>query len=68
VVQALEKNGIKIAESELRMEPTQRVDLAPEDTAQVLRLIEQLEELDDVQAVYANVEITDAAVEAMEAG
>lgn len=68
VVQALEKSAIKIAESELRMEPAQKVDLSPEDTAQVLKLIEQLEELDDVQAVYANVEITDAAVEAMEAG
>lgn len=67
VVQAMERAGIKIRESELRMEPNQKMELEPEATVQVLRLIENLEELDDVQAVYSNVEISDAAVEAMEA-
>jgi YebC/PmpR family DNA-binding regulatory protein len=67
VVQALEKAGVKINESELRMEPNQRVALDREATVQVMRLIEQLEELDDIQAVYSNVEITDEALEAMEA-
>jgi YebC/PmpR family DNA-binding regulatory protein len=66
VVQALEKAGVKIMESELRMEPNQRVELAPEQAAQVMKLIEQLEELDDVQNVYSNLEITDAALAALE--
>lgn len=67
VVQAIEKAGLKISESELRMEPNQKMDLDPEATVSVMKLIENLEELDDVQAVYSNVEISDAAVEAMEA-
>jgi YebC/PmpR family DNA-binding regulatory protein len=67
VVQALERAGIKISESELRMEPNQKMELDPEATVSVLKLIENLEELDDVQAVYSNVEISDAAVAAMEA-
>jgi YebC/PmpR family DNA-binding regulatory protein len=65
-VQALEKAGVKIVESELRMEPNQRIELAPEQAAQVLKLVEQLEELDDVQNVYSNLEITDAALAALE--
>ena len=66
VVQALEKASVKIVESELRMEPNQRIELAPEEAAQVMKLIEQLEELDDVQNVYSNLEITDAALAALE--
>jgi YebC/PmpR family DNA-binding regulatory protein len=67
VVQAMEKAGVKITESELRMEPNQKMELDPTSTVAVLKLIENLEELDDVQAVYSNVEISDAAVEALEA-
>jgi YebC/PmpR family DNA-binding regulatory protein len=67
VVQALEAAGVKISESELRMEPNQKMQLDPEAAVQVMRLIEQIEELDDVQAVYTNLEITDEAVAAMEA-
>ncbi len=67
VVQALEKAGITIEESELRMEPNQKMALDPDATVQVMKLIELIEELDDVQAVYSNVEISDEAVAAMEA-
>jgi transcriptional/translational regulatory protein YebC/TACO1 len=67
VVQALDKAGVKITESELRMEPNQKMELDPEPTVQVMKLIEQLEELDDVQNVYSNLEFTDAAIAAMEA-
>jgi transcriptional/translational regulatory protein YebC/TACO1 len=66
VVQALEAGGVKISESELRMEPNQKVDLPAEEAVQVMRLIEQLEELDDVQAVYSNLEYSDEAIAAME--
>lgn len=65
VVQALEKAGFKIKESELRMEPNQKLELDPESTVQVMKLIEALEELDDVQNVYTNVEFTDAALAIM---
>ena len=67
VVQALEKGGVTINESELRMEPNQKMELDPDATVQVMRLIEQLEEMDDVQSVYTNLEFTDAALAAMEA-
>lgn len=67
VVQALDKSGVKITESELRMEPNQKMELDPDPTVQVMKLIEQLEELDDVQNVYSNLEFTDAAIAAMEA-
>jgi transcriptional/translational regulatory protein YebC/TACO1 len=67
VVQVLDQARIKINESELRMEPNQKLELEPESTIQVMKLIEQLEELDDVQAVYSNLEFSDAALAALEA-
>jgi YebC/PmpR family DNA-binding regulatory protein len=67
VVQALERAGVKISESELRMEPNQKLELDPDSSVQVMKLMEQLEELDDVQAVYTNLEFSDAALAAMEA-
>jgi YebC/PmpR family DNA-binding regulatory protein len=65
VLHALEKAGAKIKESELRLEPNQKLELDPESTVQVMKLIEQLEELDEVQNVYTNVEFTDAALAVM---
>lgn len=67
VLQALEKAGIATQESELRMEPNQKLELEPAATAQVMKLVEQLEELDDVQNVFTNIEITDAALALLEA-
>jgi len=67
VVQALDKAGVKIEESDLRMEPNQKLELGRDATVQVMRLIESLEELDDVQAVYSNLEFSDEAIAAMEA-
>ena len=67
VVQALDKAGIKIEESELRMEPNQKLELDRDASVQVMKLIESLEELDDVQAVYSNLEYSDEAIAAMEA-
>lgn len=67
VVHALEKAGIRPSESELRMEPNQKLELDPESTVAVMKLIENLEELDDVQNVYTNIEVTDAALAVMAA-
>jgi len=58
---------IKPEETSLRMEPQQKVTLGVDDTVQVMKVIEGLEELDDVQAVFSNLQITDEAVAAMEA-
>ncbi|MBP7694504.1 MAG: YebC/PmpR family DNA-binding transcriptional regulator, partial [Anaerolineales bacterium] len=67
LVHALEKAGVKPSESELRMEPNTKLELDPESTVTVMKLVEGLEELDDVQSVYTNVEFTDAALALMEA-
>ncbi len=67
VVQALEKAGVKIEESELRMEPNQKLELDRDSSVQVMKLVDALEELDDVQAVYSNLEYSDEAIAAMAA-
>jgi len=58
---ALEKQGIVGTESEVAWIPKQTVSVAGADAEAVLRLIEALEELDDVQRVHANFDI-DASV------
>ena len=48
--------------SGLRMDPNQEVELGLDETLQVMKLIDTLEELDDVQEVYSNLKITDEAL------
>jgi YebC/PmpR family DNA-binding regulatory protein len=64
---ALETHGIRASEATLRMIPNSLIQLPPEKTLQVMRLIETLEELDDVQKVFSNLDVTDEAVELLEA-
>lgn len=54
-------------EAELRMSPTNETELDDSDTIQVLRMIETLEELDDVQNVYSNLAISESALAQLEA-
>jgi YebC/PmpR family DNA-binding regulatory protein len=54
---ALEGRGLKIVEAELAMVPKNTVHVDGKDAEAVLRLIESLEELDDVQKVWANFDI-----------
>jgi transcriptional/translational regulatory protein YebC/TACO1 len=49
------------------MDPKQEIALEPDQAAQVLRVIDNLEELDDVQNVYSNLSITDEALAKYEA-
>jgi len=60
--------GIQPEEAELRMIPNQVMDMDVDDTLQVMRAIESLEELDDVQAVFSNLNVTAEAMAALEAG
>ena len=46
-------------EAEVKQEPITRVTPDAEGTAKALKLIEKLEDLDDVQAVFSNLEIPD---------
>ena len=59
---ALEASGAKIAAAELAMIPKTSVELSPKDAASNLRLMERLEDLDDVQKVSTNLEISEAAL------
>ena len=61
VKSALEKKGIVATESEVAWIPKQTVSVAGTEAEAVLRLIESLDELDDVQKVDANFDI-DASV------
>ncbi|OJX41328.1 MAG: transcriptional regulator [Chloroflexi bacterium 44-23] len=63
---AFRNAGIHLEDNELRMLPNQEIDLGVEETIQVLRVIEALEELDDVVNVFSNLKISDEAMEAME--
>jgi YebC/PmpR family DNA-binding regulatory protein len=57
VRKALEGSGVPIENAELTMQPKQTVAVAEDRAAAVLRLLEALEEDDDVQQVYANFDI-----------
>jgi len=62
---SLNKMGIRPEEAGLRMMPNQETELGIEETQQVLRAIEAIEELDDVQQVYSNLKISEEAMEAL---
>jgi transcriptional/translational regulatory protein YebC/TACO1 len=49
------------------MVPQSTVRVEGKDAAAVLRLIEALEEQDDVQAVYSNYDIADEVIDAISA-
>jgi len=56
---ALEGAGVKIALAEVAMIPQTTVKLEGDDAERMTRLVDALEEHDDVQNVYANYEIED---------
>ena len=59
--QALEDKKYKIVRAEVTMVPKTRVELADEKHAhQAIRLIEKLEDLDDVQNVYTNADFPES--------
>ncbi len=63
---ALEGAGIPVASSEVTMLPSVSVPVAEESTAKaVLRLLEALDDCDDVQNVYANFDIPERLLEAV---
>jgi transcriptional/translational regulatory protein YebC/TACO1 len=67
VSEAIAKAGITAASSELTMLPDMPVEIADKAKAQqVMKLIDALEELDDVQNVYGAFEIPDAILAEME--
>lgn len=67
VKQALESSGIPYESAELTMLPQTRVSLEEKQAQQVLRLMDALEDQDDVQQVYANFDIPERIMEAIAA-
>jgi YebC/PmpR family DNA-binding regulatory protein len=66
VREAIESAGFPIDSAELTMLPKTTVELSEESAARsVIRLIEALEELDDVQEVFANFDIPEQLLEAV---
>ena len=67
VRQALERQGIAVLQAQVDMVPQSTVRVDGKDAAAVLRLIEALEEQDDVQSVYSNYDIADEVIDAISA-
>lgn len=66
VKDALENLSVVIENAEVTRIPQNMTEITDEETAlKVLRLIDQLEELDDVMKVYANFDVSDELVEAV---
>jgi YebC/PmpR family DNA-binding regulatory protein len=63
VQEELERRGIPLAAGELAMVPQTTIDVPRDKVSQVLRLVESLEDLDDVQKVWANLNIDDKVLE-----
>lgn len=63
---ALEKEETAVELAEVSMIAKQTIDLEEKQAVQTLRLLENLEELDDVQKVAGNVNFSDAALAAYE--
>lgn len=62
----LQDAGLTLKEANLIYDPNTPVDLDAKQSAQVLRLVDILEDLDDVQNVYSALNITDEVIAEME--
>jgi YebC/PmpR family DNA-binding regulatory protein len=60
---ALESAGIELESAEVTQQPTMRVEVDEEVAGKLLRLIDALEEHDDIGAVYANFDVSDEVLE-----
>ena len=66
VKKGIEEQGIETKGAEFIMEPTTTTSVTPKDAPKVMRLIDKLEELEDLQSVYHTMEMTDEVVAALE--
>lgn len=60
---ALEASGVEIESSDVIQLPASTVPLEESDARKVLRLIDALDDLDDVQSVFSNYDIADDVME-----
>jgi YebC/PmpR family DNA-binding regulatory protein len=64
---ALQRTGVPVLEAQVTYVPQSTVRVEGATAVSVMRLIEALEDLDDVQHVYANYDIPDEVLEAISA-
>ncbi len=62
---ALKGNDVKTGEANLEYVPTTTVSLDPNEARKVVNLIEELEELDDVQAVFTTLDFNEETLAAV---
>ncbi|MEX1288306.1 MAG: YebC/PmpR family DNA-binding transcriptional regulator, partial [Acidimicrobiia bacterium] len=63
VRQAIEDAGLVIEQAEVTFLPSVTVPLDAESVGKVLRLVDALEDIDDVQDVYANFDVDESVLE-----
>jgi transcriptional/translational regulatory protein YebC/TACO1 len=64
---ALQEAGLDYDSAEASFLPSMQVELDKDGATKVFRLVEALEDLDDVQNVFANFDVSDEIMEALEA-
>jgi YebC/PmpR family DNA-binding regulatory protein len=64
---ALQASGLDYESAEISFVPSMNVELDEAAAVKVLRLVDALEDLDDVQNVFANFDVSDDVMEAIEA-
>ena len=67
VREGLEQHGLKLESAEITMMPKTTIELDQKKTFQNMNLISNLEDLDDVQQVYSNLDISDELMSRFEA-
>ena len=68
IKQALDQASLASVSAEINMAPSVKVDLDLDTATTVLKMIDLLEELDDVQNVYTNAQFTDELLDQIEQG
>ena len=67
IADGLHAAGVQPDEAGLRMIPKQELELRVDQTVQVMKALEGIEDLDDVQNVFSNLKVSEEAVAALEA-
>jgi YebC/PmpR family DNA-binding regulatory protein len=62
VSKGLKEMDIPVENAELVLMPTNEIALGKQESVKVLRLIDELEELDDVRRVFSNLEMSEEAI------
>jgi len=65
VQSALREQGIEFQQAELAMVPKATIEVSGDEAARLLKLLDALDDADDVQKVYSNADIDEAALDAV---